>query len=216
MFPTQEQLKKFSPSTGNGKSNIIIDLKEDGASVTGLLCGESLQFHQHWIKKGERPVACPRDIGRPCALCEQGHRNSLRFKINMLVSINKKLTPMILENGWLLLNQLMTLNKHLPLDSQQITIIRSGKDQKTSYTIVPKGTLTPEQLAKVKQIPLLPLKVDYDKAAKPNDPQLNAQKPAQEALSTPPEWVGQNADDFDEFEELSSSKNEEEDPLALL
>lgn len=201
MFPTQEELKSYSKTSD---SNSIIKLKKDGDSISGLFAGQSVQFHQHWVDGQKLPIPCKRDISKQCALCDQGHKHTFRFRINMLVSINKKLTPMIFENGWTVLQDLISINKHAPLDRYQVTIVKNISNGRHSYTIIPKAELKEEQLVKIRQVPLLDLAINY------GDAKIE-QKKASELSSTPQPWMAKQAEEND-FEALLDG-NEEVAPV---
>lgn len=207
MFPTQEELKSYSK---NSDSNSIIKLKKDGDSISGLFAGNSVQFHQHWVDGQKLPVPCKRDISKQCALCDQGHKSTFRFRINMLVSINKKLTPMIFENGWTVLQSLMAIDKHAPLSRHQVTVVKSIANGKHSYTIIPKTELKEEQLVKIRQIPLLSLAVSYGDAPVPPQPKIEQNQAPNQSSQTPP-WLNKDSEEND-FEALLDG-NEEVAPV---
>jgi hypothetical protein len=146
-------------SNGIGKHMLKI---EDGKNAVGVFRGEPVKFFQHWINN--RGVICTRDSGvcGPCASQSEDDRKATgRFRFNFI--LRDEPVAMIFEQGRKVYDQLIMINKDVPLEKVWVRISRSGTKQSTQYSIqvIPGegGMITPAQEKKVLSVPLHDLSV---------------------------------------------------------
>jgi hypothetical protein len=161
------QLQEWS--SGIGKHMLKI---EDGKSAVGNLRGELVRFYQHW--KGGRSSVCPgRDTCALCASADPEERKSTgRFRINFITKANGAApTAMIFEAGKRVYDQMVQINKDVPLEKAWVRISRTGTKQNTQIllSVLPgdSGMVTPEQEKQLLSIPLHDLSLS--KEAEPAD-----------------------------------------------
>lgn len=126
------------PEWSNGISKHLLKV-EDGKNVVGNFRGEVVRFYQHW--KGGRSVICPgRDT---CAMCgsevEEERKATGRFRINFIVRGTNPLAALVFEGGKRVYEQILQLNKDVPIDKAWVRISRTGTKTNTQWmlSIVP-------------------------------------------------------------------------------
>lgn len=99
---------------------------KDGDQVKVVFVGEIFEFYQSWPFGGEKQIydkptagACP------------------RFKVNLALIENGKLTIKIWEFGLPIYIQLGDINEVYPLEKTKIQLTRRGEGKKTTYAILP-------------------------------------------------------------------------------
>lgn len=155
-------------SNGIGKHMLKI---EDGKSVTGNIRGDLVRFYQHW--KGGRSMICPgRDT---CAMCastvEEERKATGRFRVNFITKTAPH-TAMVFEGGKRVYDQLIQLNKDVPLEKAWVRVSRTGTKQNTQFmlAIVPGdgGMLKPAEEKEIFKVELLDISLeDADEADEP-------------------------------------------------
>jgi hypothetical protein len=122
-------------SSGIGKHLLKI---EDGKQAVGNFRGEIVRFYQHW--KAGRPTVCQ---GREtCPLCasanEDDRKATGRFRINFITRTSPP-QAMVFEGGKRVYDQLLQLNKDVPLEKAWVRISVSGTktNKQTMLAIVP-------------------------------------------------------------------------------
>lgn len=122
-------------SNGIGKHIIKI---EDGKNVVVNFRGNVVRFYQHWA--GGRGSICPgREV---CSLCnspnDDDKKATGRFRINCILKDDKS-AAMIFEGGKRVYEQLLQINKDIPLEKAWIRIARIGTKQDTQFmlTVLP-------------------------------------------------------------------------------
>lgn len=124
-------------SSGIGKHLLKI---EEGKAVVGNFRGKVERFYQHW--QGGRSSVCPgREV---CSLCQSTDENvrkaSGKFRMNFVMrdnpaDKNSALVARIFEGGKRVYEQLLQLNKDMPLEKGWVRISRTGKGQNTQYML---------------------------------------------------------------------------------
>lgn len=136
------------PKLEGGRKDLV-KLK-DGNSITGVLRGDPYLFRTHW-EEG-RSSTC---TGEGCALCKAGNKSRFRFRSNFITSVNKALTAQVLEQGYDIYVTIQAYSETCDLSNQLVEIRRKGSGKNdTTYLFLLKGALTPEQVAKINDIPL--------------------------------------------------------------
>jgi hypothetical protein len=118
-------------SNGIGKYMLKV---EDGKSVIGNFRGEVVRFWQHW--KDNRGSVCPgRETCEMCASENPDDRKATgRFRVNFIVK-GSPMTSMVFEGGKRVYDQLLQLNKDIPLEKAWVRISRTGTKQSTQYML---------------------------------------------------------------------------------
>lgn len=145
------QLQEWS--SGIGKHLLKV---EDGKSVVGVFRGEPVRFYQHW--KGRSVVCSGRDTCTLCASQDPEERKaSGRFRFNFIVQ-GAQPVAMIFESGKRVYEQLLQLNKKVPLEKAWVEITRTGTKKNTQFfiSILPgnAGMLTPDQEKEILKVKL--------------------------------------------------------------
>ena len=158
-------------SSGIGKYIVKI---EEGKSVLGNFRGEVVRFYQHWA--GGRPSICP---GREtCPLCngtdEDSKKATGRFRVNFLIKGDDgNPSAMIFEAGRRVYDQMIQINKDIPLEKAWVRIARTGSKQNTQYLLsVLPGDAGVVKPAQEKQ--LLSVKLHDLSLSKPEEDELDA------------------------------------------
>ena len=112
-----------SKSDNNGPSPYL--KLADGEQITCLIAGEPYEFYGAW-ENGKLSI---KDEG------EEGAK--FRFKINVIVSENGKLTPKIWDQGVMTYNTLKELHEEYDLTKTMLKIKRHGTGKDTEYVIMP-------------------------------------------------------------------------------
>lgn len=123
------------PEWSNGIGKHIVKV-EDGKSVVGTFRGELVRFYSHWFN-GRGSICQGRET---CQLCngenEEARKATGRFRINFIVRDQMgKLTPMILEGGRRVFDQLAQINRDIPLEKAWVRVSRTGSKQNTQYML---------------------------------------------------------------------------------
>lgn len=118
-------------SSGIGKHMLKV---EDGKFAVGNFRGQVVKFYQHWA--GGRSSVCP---GREtCPMCnsanQDDHKASGRFRVNF-VTKNGALEAKIFEGGKRVYEQLLQINKDVPLEKAWVKISRIGTKKETQYML---------------------------------------------------------------------------------
>jgi len=144
----------FESSGGvSGKDFIKI---EPDTRVMGVFIGDEEVFKTHWINN--RSVRCSLDSS--CPHCAGGDKPKSRFRVNFITKVNGALTSKIFESGYGAYTSLLSIQKQLGTDRfnrSTFSISRSGSGTKTTYTFLPLDQLDDAALAKLNEIPLIPL-----------------------------------------------------------
>jgi hypothetical protein len=151
-------------SSGIGKHILKV---EDGKSVAGNFRGAMVKFYQHW--PNGRSVLCP---GREsCQLCaspdEKVSKATGRFRVNFLVRDgNAPLVAKVFEGGRRVYEQLVQLNKDIPLEKAWVRISRIGTKTNTQWTIavIPGtgGIVNESEAKQIVSVPLHDLRLEDD------------------------------------------------------
>lgn len=144
-------------SSGSEDSKSFVKLK-DKESVRGVFRGDVHKFRQHWV--GMKSEVCTGTADCPGCKAQPNKKPAFRFRLNMVVKEGEGYVAKIFEGGWTTFEQLIEINKEIPLENHLVKISRSGTGMDTTYTVIalPNGTVTPEQEAKLKQVTLLDLR----------------------------------------------------------
>lgn len=143
------------PEWSNGIGKHILKL-EDGKYAVGAFRGEVVRFYQHW--QNSRSLICKgRDVCPLCASTDESERKSTgRFRINFI--LKDSLEPMVFEGGKRVYDQLLMLNKDVPLEKAWIRIARTGTKTNTQFMIqvVPgeAGMIKAEDVKRIVQVKL--------------------------------------------------------------
>ena len=160
---------KFEANKSSNRGEHFITLK-DGDSATGVLVGDPLVFHTHWV--GARSQLCTGPT--TCDQCKGGAKQTFRFRLNMIVAgDNGKPVAKVLEQGYKLYCQLDAINAEVPLEGIYLKIKRTGQSKNdTIYTALQANKVmtadTKRALTDIKLLPLNP-NDDFWKAVPAND-----------------------------------------------
>jgi hypothetical protein len=129
--------KKIADSAG---SEYTKDFKfEAEVQLIKFLSAEPMAFSQHWVeRKGKKSFICTG--GKSCPLCMRGNRPESKFAFSVVSLLDDEPQTQLMVVGVRLYGQLDKLNsdpKNGPLDRLYWAVSKSGKDQKTSYSILP-------------------------------------------------------------------------------
>lgn len=154
------------PEWSNGIGKHILKI-EDGKNVVGTFRGNVVKYYQHW--QGGRSVVCP---GREtCTLCahpdDEVRKASGRFRINFVVRI-APYTALVFEGGKRVYEQLLQLNRDVPLEKAWVRISRTGTKNNTQYMlqVVPgeNGLVKPAEEKEIAKVELHNISVDHEEA----------------------------------------------------
>lgn len=148
---------KFSKERAEGGKNFL-KLKS-GESVRGVFRGDIYEFRQHFEKAENKGYLCLES--EACEFCQQGKKSSFRFRLNIVIKENETYSVKIYENGWGVYEMLKTLHEDYNLETHLMKITRNGSGTDTTYSIlpVPNGQLSEKQMADIKAVDLLDLKM---------------------------------------------------------
>lgn len=123
----------------------------DGESVSGVFVGDIYEFYTKWVN------------GKSLVTNAEDPDGKIRFRCNFITAEHTSAAPVvkIWEFPLMIYNQLKEINEEYPLEETKVKVTRKGLGTNTEYTIMPlvggKNSLKPEQVAILKQIPLLKL-----------------------------------------------------------
>lgn len=160
------------PEWSNGIGKHILKV-EDGKNVVGNFRGEIVKFYQHW--SGSRPVLCPgREVCELCASSDENvRRASGQFRINF-VTRTAPHQAFIFQGGKRVYDQLVQLNKDVPLEKAWVRVSVTGTKQnkQTMLAIVPgeNGLVKPAEEKAILQVPLHDISLNRDDEADDKEP----------------------------------------------
>lgn len=138
----EEQAKRFG-----GGFTLDFFLKDGESAVIRILDPESFNIRSHFVK-GKGNFTCGQGIdGEDCPLCERGNKASNQYIYQVWddreyedrKGVTHEGGVKIWRTGIRLLRQLKKLsNKFGPLDTYDIEVSRSGKEQDTTYSVLPE------------------------------------------------------------------------------
>ena len=128
---------------------------KSGESIQGVFRGDPYDFRIHWLQKEQRSVLC--EGKDKCPVCKLGEKSSFRFRINFITRDGEGYVAKVFEQGWQSYQALINLQESgYDLEKQIMMISRQGTGLNTAYSIIPspKGLLTPEHQAKMRDVKL--------------------------------------------------------------
>jgi hypothetical protein len=137
---------------GGIDSKHFIKLK-DGESVTCVLQGKMRILRKHW--KNKQPILC---TGKAvCPECQAGDKPKFTFQLNAIVKESSGYVCKILEQGFMMFENVRALNNEIDLEKTPIKIVRKGAGIDTIYTIIPLAQLDAAKEEAVKSVELFDL-----------------------------------------------------------
>jgi hypothetical protein len=174
------------PEWSNGIGKHIVKI-EDGKNVVGNIRGNIVRFYQHWIN-GRSAICKGRE---DCSFCqsddEKVRKATGKFRVNLVMredptNAKSPLIARVFEGGKRVYDQLLQLNKDMPIEKAWIRISRTGKGQQTQYILQfvagENGLVKPTQEKEILTVPLHDLRLDEPE----EDDQTDSNEEAAEKL----------------------------------
>lgn len=143
----------FGGTKGAGGSGQLFIKMKDGDRIQGVFRGDPKVQFVHWINS--KPQKC---TGKECALCADGDKARMRFKLNFLMRENGVWIAKIFDGSGRTYYDLKELHESdYNLEETVVNVTRNGDGTDTRYTIMPaknNGGLTAKDFKALAAIPL--------------------------------------------------------------